>query len=193
MKYYSFKLNNQDKNNTNLYLGYEAKEEFLKINPIIVLKAFFIITILMISQLFNNFLISQITFKKPYEIIDSLNDLIKLKVTLMFPTIFHEMIKSENSQLDNLFMNSLNNIYSYIDFFTDDKFINDLCHGRNALFTYKDPMRIKLIQMDAQINYPVEIRLLDEFSTQNYITILMNRHLDQNLRSALNNRYIISN
>ena len=129
------------------------------------------------------------TLKRPFEMINNLNDLIKLKVTLMFPTIFHEMIKNENNQLDNLFRLNNKNIYNFKEFFYEDKLMNDLCHGRQALFTYKDSIKIKLIQMAFQLNNRVKIRLLDEFSTRYYLTILLNRHLDQNLRSALNKRY----
>ena len=178
--------------NVNSFLGYEENKMFLKTNPIIVLKAFFIITILMITQLFNNFLVSQMTIKRPFEMINDFNDLIKLKFTLMFPNSFTQMFKNENSQLEKLFRNSLNksnNIYSYFEFFTKNHLINDLCNGRHAMVTYEAAVKIKLIQMAALINKQVKIRSLEEYSKHNLLTIFLNRHLNTNLRRDLNNRF----
>ena len=134
------------------FLGYKANEEFLKTNPMIVLKAFFIITLLMISQLFSNLLITQMTLKISSELINNMNDLIKFKITLMTPTFFHLMVEKNNEDMNELLKNSVNtkNIFSFKEFMAEEKWIMNLCRGTHAIVFFEVSLKTRIIQIASQ-------------------------------------------
>ena len=179
------------------FLGYKANEEFLKTNPMIVLKAFFIITLLMISQLFSNLLISQMTLKISSEVINSLNDLIKFKITLMAPGIsfINRMVGKKNEDMDELLQNSVKtkNMFDIREFISEDKWIANLCRGTHAIMFFEVPLKIRITKIASQIKCRIKIRSIDDSSRQNYGSIILNRNLNLKLRRDINKKYFIRN
>ena len=133
------------------------------------------------------------TLKESSEPINNLNDLIKFKITLMASTI--RLDEKDNKDLDELMQNSRNtkNLFSFIDFISEDKWIMNLCRGTHAIMYLEVPIKNKINQISSQINYPLEIRSIDDSSMQNYGSIILNRNLNLKLRSGINKRYFIHN
>ena len=139
--------------------------------------------------MFSNFLISQMSVKISYEMIDSLEDMIKHKIKLI-TVPYIRFLKNKNPVLDKIIEESQNddNIREYLEFVKDDHWLKTLFDGQHALYHYELVFKTRFINPSVKLNQSMRFTHLDEFNIATHWTLAFNRHLGRKYMKLLNER-----
>ncbi len=136
---------------------------------------------MIISVDFSNELISRMSVRKSYELIDSLNSLIKSGVkVLTFGPHFLQIVRGRNVLLNQIAdrIISHNTFIGMSQFMQEDKWMRQLMNRECAFLSVETPFKMRLIQISSQMDN-IKIKTIDDSTITIKPVITLRRNLTE--------------
>jgi hypothetical protein len=152
--------------------------------------SFWFIGILFIKILFSSELTAKLGLKTPVKQIDTLEELLNSNIKLILLNSFskHERMHDINMRIYEKALKD-GTIVRIQEFFEDDKWVEGVAYGENAIFLFEVPIHMIITKALRKLKEKCRFRYLpQDYGQKFYLTIASSKRLDVKFRHKLNLR-----
>jgi hypothetical protein len=152
--------------------------------------SFWFIGILFIKILFSSELTAQFGLKTPVKQIDTSEELLNSNIKLILPVSFsmHKPMHGINIRIYEKAL-KYGAILQIQEFFRDDKWVEGVAEGENAIFLFEVPIHMIITKALRKLKEKCRFRYLSQdYGPKSHLTIASSKRLDVKFRQKLNLR-----